>query len=175
MAHVAWHKLYTSTVAAPVEVLFDLLSDMPNYGRWLPPSGQFGRTTDVDPYPVRLGSRYRDGKPGEEDGRSWWGSVTGFRPPGSIDFHHTINVQQLRAEVDVHIHYSFEPADGNPGHTALGRWLLLDISLPAVFRPLRGLITRPFDEENVRTLAAVKAFAESKSDNAQSGVASPPS
>jgi hypothetical protein len=26
-------------------------------GRWLPGSAAFGSTTDVDPYPVRLGSR----------------------------------------------------------------------------------------------------------------------
>ena len=56
-----WHKLYSSTVAAPPVVLFELLSDMPNYGRWLPGSGQFGETTDVEPYPVRLGTRYQRG------------------------------------------------------------------------------------------------------------------
>jgi hypothetical protein len=33
-----WHKLYTSQVAAPPGVLFELLADMPNYGRWLPGS-----------------------------------------------------------------------------------------------------------------------------------------
>jgi hypothetical protein len=46
-----------------------------------------------------------------QKGKSWWGTVTGFQPPGSIDFHHTITVRQLRAMVDVHIHYSFEPAE----------------------------------------------------------------
>jgi hypothetical protein len=28
-----WHKLYASHVAASAGTLFDLLSDMPNYGR----------------------------------------------------------------------------------------------------------------------------------------------
>jgi hypothetical protein len=40
MATSRWHKLY---------------------GR----SEHFAETTDVEPYPVRLGSRYHDGKPGE--------------------------------------------------------------------------------------------------------------
>jgi hypothetical protein len=31
-----WHKLYSADVAAPPAVLFTLLADMPNYGRWLP-------------------------------------------------------------------------------------------------------------------------------------------
>ena len=98
MPHSQWHRIYTSKVAASAELLFGLLSDMPNYDRWLPPSGQFARTTDVEPYPVQLGSRYHDGKPGEP-GKDWHGSVTGFQPPGSIDFHHTIQVRQLRAIV----------------------------------------------------------------------------
>ena len=42
-----------------------LLSDLPNYGDWLPGSAAYGATTDVEPYPVRRGSRYHDGKPGE--------------------------------------------------------------------------------------------------------------
>jgi uncharacterized protein YndB with AHSA1/START domain len=163
MSNSQWHKLYASTVAAPPEVLFKLLSDMPNYGEWLPGSGQFGRTTDVEPYPVRLGSRYHDGKP-DEPGKSWWGTVTGFQPPGSIDFHHTIHVKQLRATVDVHIHYSFELADTGERHTNVSRWLVLDVTMPIVFRPIRRTITSAFDKENVRTMTAVKQYAEAHPD-----------
>src|ERR1700731_2216376 len=122
MAVSQWHKLYTSDVAAPPAVFFGLLADMPNYGRWLPGSTAFGRTTDVEPYPVRLGSRYHDGKP-----------VTGFQPPGSLDFHHTITLRQLRATVDVHIHFSLEP--GGAG-TRVSRWLALDLGMPRARRPL---------------------------------------
>lgn len=153
-----WHRFYTAEVAAPPETLFQLLSDMPNYGRWLPPSDQFAETTDVVPYPVQLGSRYHDGKP-DESGKDWWGTVTGFRPPGSLDFHHTIQVKQLRATVQVHIHYSFEPDDGG---TQVNRWLVLDFSMPLLFRPLRRAITSAFDKENVRTMAAVKGYAEAQ-------------
>jgi hypothetical protein len=31
---------------------------------------------------------------------------------------------------------------------------------PAIFRPLRPLITRSLDKDNVRTMAALKAYAE---------------
>jgi len=158
MAASQWHKFYTSRIAAPPEVLFELLSDMPGYGRWLPSSAQFGRTTDVEPYPVQLGSRYHDGKP-DEPGKDWWGTVTGFRPPGSLDFHHTITVPQLRATVDVHIHYSFELENAS---TLITRWLVLDIAMPAIVRPLRPLIVRSFDSENLRTMAAVKTDAEAR-------------
>jgi Polyketide cyclase / dehydrase and lipid transport len=151
-----WHKLYTAQVAAPPSTLFGLLADMPNYGRWLPGSGQFGGTTGVEPYPVRLGTRYHDGKP-DQPGHDWWGTVTGYQPPGSLDFHHTIPVPQLRATVGVHIHYSFESANAG---TQVSRWLVLDITMPALFRPLRRAIVSRFDQENMRTIAAVKTYAE---------------
>jgi hypothetical protein len=94
MSRARWHKLYTATVNASPERLFALIADMPNYTRWLPASKQFSHTTAVEPYPVQLGSRYHDGQP-DKPGKDWWGTVTGFQPPGSIDFHHTIRVPQV--------------------------------------------------------------------------------
>jgi hypothetical protein len=88
--------------------------------------------------------------------------VTGFQPPGSVDFHHTIAVKQLRATIDVHIHYSLEADDGT---TTVTRWLILDIAMPVFFRPLRPLITRSFDKENVRTMASLKAYAEANPED----------
>ena len=155
MATSQWHRFYVSDITAGADVLFELLADLPGYGRWLPESDQFART-DAEPYPVGLGSRYHDGKP-DEPGKEWWGTVTGHRPPGSIDFHHTIGVRLLRATIDVHIHYSLEPADHR---TRVSRWLVLDVSMPLLLRPLRTLITRAFDRENLRTVAALKAHAE---------------
>jgi hypothetical protein len=159
MARSQWHKLYETSIHAPSELLFRLLSDLPNYGDWLPGSEAFGQTTDVEPYPVRLGTRYHDGKP-DQAGKDWWGTVTGFQPPGSVDFHHTIHVKQLLATVDVHIHYSLETQDGG---TLVTRWLVLDVTMPVVFRPLRALVTASFDKENVRTMTALKQYAEEHS------------
>jgi uncharacterized protein YndB with AHSA1/START domain len=160
MSTSQWHKLYTATVAAPPELLFRLLSDMPNYRTWLPTSKQFDHTTHVEPYPVRLGSRYHDGKP-DHPGKGWWGTVTGFQPPGSIDFQHTIHVKKLRTRIEVHIHYSFEPDDGG---TQVTRWLVLDVAMPIALRPFRRAITRRFDRENRRTMAAVQTYAEAHDD-----------
>ena len=162
MATSRWHKLYSSEVAASPAVLFALLSDMPKYTRWLPSSPTFAGTTDVEPYPVRLGSRYRDGRPGER-GKEWWGTVTGFQPPGSLDFHQTIPVSQLRAMVDVHIHYSLEQIDGR---TQVTRWHVMDITMPILLRPLRRLILRSFDDEIVRTMRELKEYAEAHRDAA---------
>jgi len=158
MATSQWHRFYVLEIAAPPELLFELLADLPGYRRWLPESDRFSRT-DAEPYPVGLGTRYRDGRP-DEPGKEWWGTVTGYRPPGSLDFQHGIAVRQLRAAIDVHFHYSLEPAAHG---TRVSRWLVLDISMPWLLRPLRALVTRSFDRENVRTLAALRAYAESGS------------
>jgi hypothetical protein len=159
MARSQWHKFYETSIAAPADLLFRLLSDLPNYHDWLPGSEAFGRTTDIEPYPVRRGSQYHDGKP-DHPGKDWWGTVTGFQPPGSVDFHHTIHVRQLLATVDVHIHYSLEAENGG---TVVTRWLVLDVTMPVVFRLLRPLVTASFDKENVRTMAALKQYAEVQS------------
>jgi hypothetical protein len=46
--------------------------------------------------------------------------------------------------------------------TSVNRWLVLDISMPFILRPLRRLITRSFDQENVRTMTALKTYAEAQ-------------
>ncbi len=150
-----WHKLYTSHVSAPPGVLFGLLADLPHYGRWL----RFGSSADCrrravsgpGAAAITTESRARQRLVGH-----------GYRipAPGSLDFHHTIAVTQLRATVDVHIHYSLEPENGS---TRVCRWLVLDISMPSLFRPLRRLILSSFDKENLRTMAAVKKYAETHS------------
>ncbi len=47
--------------------------------------------------------------------------------------------------------------------TRVSRWLVLDISMPGIFRPLRRLILNSFDKENLRTMSAVKKYAEAHS------------
>ena len=53
--------------------------------------------------------------------------------------------------------YSLEQEDGR---TTVTRWLALDISMPLILRPLRRAITSSFERENVRTMAALKTYAE---------------
>jgi hypothetical protein len=55
-------------------------------------------------------------------------------------------------------------SSGEDDGTQVTRWLVLDVTMPIPFRPLRRLIIRSFDEENVRTMAAVKKYAEAHPD-----------
>jgi uncharacterized protein YndB with AHSA1/START domain len=103
------HPRFTARIEGSPETIFDLIADMPNYGRWLPGSEAFGGTTEVSPYPVRLGTTYLDAGPAGKRP----GSITGYAPPNYIAFHHTMLLKQgpLTANIDVHIRYALEPVE----------------------------------------------------------------
>lgn len=111
------------------ETIFDLIADMPNYGRWLLGSEAFGATTQVSPYPVRLGTTYLDAGPAGERP----GSVTRFDRPKSIAFHHNMLLKRwpLIANIDAHILYTIEPIDSI---TAVTRDIDLTFQIPGIMK-----------------------------------------
>jgi hypothetical protein len=98
-------------------------------GRWPPGSEAFGGTTEVSPYPVRLGTTYLDAGPlGQRPG-----SVTEYDPPKHIGFHQTMLLKKrpLTANIDVHIRFTFEPVEGA---TSVIRALDLTIQIPGLLK-----------------------------------------
>src|SRR5579864_2065479 len=98
---------FTTRIQGAQETIFDLVADMPNYGRWLPGSQAFGATTQVSPYPVRLGTTYLDAGPAGQRP----GSVTEYDHPKRIAFHHTMALKlgPFVGDADIHIRYALEP------------------------------------------------------------------
>lgn len=139
------------------EKIFDLVADMPNYGRWLPNSPAFGGTINVAPYPVQLGTTYLDAGPIEKPGK-----VTEFDRPRHISFHHTVQIRQglLDTDVDARIRYAFKPSDGG---TVVDRILVLGFELRGIARLALPFIVSGFRKENDRTLAALKRYVERQS------------
>ena len=149
---------FTSQIAGSPEVVFDLVADMPNYGKWLPDSSAFGGTIDVTPYPVRLGTTYLDAGPIQKPGK-----VTEFERPRRIAFRHTVMIRSpITTDVDARIRYTFEPSQGG---TAVLRELDLTIDLRGALKLLRPALLWGFRKENVRTLACLKRYVESHSRN----------
>ena len=68
------HPRFTARIEGSPETIFDLIADMPNYGRWVPGSEASGGTTEVSLYPVHLGTTYLDAGPAGQRP----GSVTGL-------------------------------------------------------------------------------------------------
>ncbi len=138
-------------------MIFDLIADMPNYGRWLPGSQAFGGTTEVSPYPVRLGTTYLDAGPA---GRRP-GSVTAYDPPRHIAFHHTMLLKPgpLSADIDVHVRYTLEPVAGG---TFVLRELDLAIQITGWMKIAEPFVLYAFRKENVRILAELKRYVEAQ-------------
>jgi hypothetical protein len=148
---------FGTEIAGSAEAIFDIVADMPKYGRWLPDSSAFGGTTNVTPYPVKLGTTYLDAGPIEKPG-----VVTEFDPPHHISFRHTVRVRQhfLNTDIDAHIRYTFEPKDGR---TVVDRMLRLRFNLRGIQRLVLPIILYGFRKENDRTLAALKRYVETLS------------
>jgi hypothetical protein len=151
------HPRFTARIESAPETIFDLIADMPNYGRWLPGSDAFGGTTEVSPYPVRLGTTYLDAGPAGQRP----GFVTGYDPPKHISFHHTMLLEKgpLTANIDVHIRYALEPVEGA---TCVIRDLDLTIQIPGLLRVAEPLVVWAFRKENVRILAELKRYVETQ-------------
>ncbi len=137
-------------------MIFDLVSDMPNYDRWLPDSSVFGGTVDVTPYPVRLDTTYLDAGPVLKPG-----SVTEFDRPRHLSFYHTVQIRQsaLNTDVDARIRYTFDPKEGG---TFVDRRLVLTFNLHGISRLALPLLLYAFRKENIRTLAALKRYVEER-------------
>ena len=151
------HPRFTARIKGSPEVIFDLIADMPNYGRWLPGSQAFGGTTEVSPYPVRLGTTYMDAGPAGQRP----GSVTAYDPPRHIAFHHTMLLKQgpLSADINVHIRYTLEPVEGE---TLVLRELDLTIQIPGWIKIAEPFVLYAFRKENVRILAELKRYVEAQ-------------
>ncbi len=151
------HPRFEATIAGAPQTIFDLLADMPNYGRWLPGSDAFGGTTQVTPYPVRLGTTYLDAGPAGQRP----GSVTEYDPPKRLGFHHTMLLKKglLTADIDVHIVYTLQPVDHG---THVLRELDLTIQMPGVQKLAGPIVLYAFRKENVRILAELRRYVEAR-------------
>ncbi|MFI5276803.1 MAG: hypothetical protein ACHQ1E_06005, partial [Ktedonobacterales bacterium] len=123
-------------------------ADLPNYHRWLPPSGLYGTTTQVSDTPVTLGTISVDGKQAKLHGR-----VTEYRPPFALAFHQ--EAQMLFSRLSIDIRYRLEPLGA---HTRVHRTTTPRLS--GVLAVLRPLIVHPIRNENLRTLAMMKQYLE---------------
>ena len=149
------HLGFTSRIGGPPEVVFELVADLPNYGRWLPGSSAFHQTVNVTPYPVRLGTTYLETGAIEKPGK-----VTEFEPPRHIGFEHTVMIRSpIHVDVEARIRYSFEPSQGG---TAVLRELDLTFELRGLLKLLTPALLYGFRKENVRTLACLKRYVEAQ-------------
>jgi uncharacterized protein YndB with AHSA1/START domain len=140
---------FTTTIQAPPEQVFNLIADLPNYGKWLPPSNLYGSVTQYSDLPVHKGTQYVD----QGKASRMTGAVTEFDPPRRITFRQTS--VSLFGQLTIQIRYTLEPA--GDGTRVLRE---TTITPSGGFRLLQPAILRPILRENERILGRMKAYLE---------------
>ena len=141
-----------TVIRRPVEVVFERLADVPDYGRWMHRTGLFRRCGLTSASPVRQGTTYFDAtRMG-----TFEGDVTEFLPPSRIAFRETLRwfgsgMTQARPE------YVLEGDEDATvvHHVAVGElfgWM-------RVMKPAAALMAKV---ERTRTLSSLKRSLESE-------------
>lgn len=132
-------------------MIFDIIVDLANEGRWLSESSAFKGTVDVSTDPVQLGTTYRE--PGPIGVRH--GVVTEFDPPTRVTFDQPMTLKWNLGTLGVVLRYTLIPVDGG---THVRR--VCTLSVPAHLALLKPVFVRSFRVESARTLAALKVYAD---------------
>lgn len=138
-------------IACPAERVFDLITDLRGYDRWLATSAHFRGTGQLSANPATLGTTYRESSPlGVRNG-----VVSEYERPTLVSFHQPMTVRLGLGTIDITVRYTLSPGAGT---THVRRVVTIGVSGP--LRPFAGLLARPFGKEGRRTLRALKAYAD---------------
>ena len=110
------------------EEVFRVLTDLPNYGEWLPASKVCREITSVSERPARLGTTYVE----KGSYAQMQGQVTELEPCAHISFHESLRSKRFlpTGKVDLRVRYTLHP-------TERGTQVIRDFSLAT-----RGLLNR---------------------------------
>jgi uncharacterized protein YndB with AHSA1/START domain len=141
-------------VRAPLEQVFTLITDLRAYDTWLPGSTAFHGTTTISDGPIRVGTTYVE--PGPFAVRH--GRVIELAPPIRVTFEQPMTLRPgffgvvgIRLACDL-----AQAADSVRVRRSL------DLTFQGPVKLARAVIIRLFEDENKRTLDALKTFAESQ-------------
>lgn len=139
---------FETVIQRPVDDVFALIADLPNYSKWLPPSNLYG-STEYSELPIRAGTQYVDkGRASRMTGR-----VTQFEPPTRITFRQ--ESVALFGALNIEIGYALA-AEGDA--TRVTRQVAINPSGGYWF--LQPVLMRAIRPESERILAAMTAYLE---------------
>ncbi len=144
---------FTIDIASPPKAVWDLITDLRHYDRWLTPSRAFRTVVQLNSGPVKLGTAYMDGGPS----LTFHGEVTHLQPYTRVAFYQASRSKLwgFNVGMDVEIEYVLQPIEDG---THVQRTLTLDTS--GIFTLGQPLLRRVVGQENERILARMKAHLE---------------
>ncbi|WP_125903140.1 hypothetical protein [Luteibacter rhizovicinus] len=134
-------------------LVFDLLTDLRQYGLWLRRSGVFRGTTAIAPGPIGVGTTYVES--------SLWGTrhgiINALERPALVSYRQPMALRpRWLGTVDVRINDTLATVEGV---TLLTRSIRLTFFGPVRF--IKQAVALAFQREIVRTQSALKEYAES--------------
>ena len=139
-------------IAASPEVVFDLICDLHGYGRWLPPSVDYGGTSQISPPPVAVGTTYV-----EHSGRGVRrGIVIALARPDVVAFRQPMTLRpRLLGTIESTVSMSVAA-------TAVGARVTrtVELGVPRRLSLVRSLVVGRYAHEGERMLHALKTYAE---------------
>jgi len=144
----------TTDINAPAQKVFDAVTDLQSYSKWLPNSGPFNGTTEISESPVKLGTTYVESTPGGV--RS--GKVIEFERPSKVVFHQPMKLNPASGGhvIDIKVEVTLKE---NRGVTAVERDVY--VGLPEPLQGLKEAWDKGGSEESVRVLNLLKKYVES--------------
>jgi len=139
-------------IAASPEAVFDLVSDLHGYTRWLPSAGDYEGTSEISPPPIAVGTTYIErGRRGTRRG-----IVIALARPDVVAFHQPMTLRpRLAGTIDSTV--SMAVAATATGARVTRR---VELGIPRRLALLRPLIVKRYTRESERMLASLKAYAE---------------
>jgi len=154
----------STTINAPAKEVFAIIADLPTYHNWLPESAAFKGTTQVSHNPVKLGTTYHE--PGPAGTRK--GEVVEFEPPvgktGKITFKQPMSMKPyvlgMVMDMKVTMTVTEERTEGEYGTVKTLLERDINVGYPWALWAFKPLVDAEFKKESLRTLEALKAYAE---------------
>src|SRR5271163_2562106 len=144
----------TADINAPAKKIFDVVTDLQSYSKWLPDSGAFKGTTEISDSPVKLGTTYVESTPSGV--RS--GKVIEFERPSKVVFHQPMKLNPASGGhvIDIRVEVTLRE---NGGVTTVERDVYL--GLPEALQSLKEAWDKGASGESVRVLDFLKKYVES--------------
>jgi uncharacterized protein YndB with AHSA1/START domain len=144
-------------IAASPVVVFDLIADLHDYGRWLPSAGDYEGTSEISPPPVAVGTTY------VEHSRAGvrHGVVIALARPDVVAFRQpmTLRPRSLGTIAStVTMSVSANAVGARVTRT-------IDLGIPRRLKLVRSTIVGRYARESERMLRRLKAYAEALGDS----------
>lgn len=145
----------TININAPASKVFDAVTDLHSYSKWLPESASFKGTTEISEAPVRLGTTYVERGPvGVRNGR-----VIEFDRPWKVVFEQPLQMDASLGGFVIGIRVEVTLREEGEGVTALDRDVY--VSIPEQLSAHQEALEEGARDEAERVVGFLKTYVES--------------